>query len=523
MFEQLEKAKFDQLSKVEKQGILRNLASGYRMKMKNADEEILIDSMGNEFIFIPQSEKTKAMLMEMHLHEISFYPIRLDDPRIENYREELLQAEDDYFFDGVVRFMRIEGEWQASMVRFIDYGQFLQNVERDGFSLLNEMEWRYLAEMNVIERDQNEIIVGNRVSWNENGQFFLSALDDEALLTQQDGYRRVIQIDETLTMKKGALLTSDQLEVIQSCQETNTGYFGLMKGYLLEFIQTGIEEGRFNEDEALQDVEIALWYAYACNNLDVYEQYYDCCQWMQHSYQNARGCGVWYYRYSVALMYCGRVEEAYQFAKQGAKEDPTYPWIWLELAKLHNHFKQREQALSAVEKGLSLVPNDFEFLTLKKEIEKGYVLEQMEYHWIDPQQDQDLQEVEDKEKLQAISCILCDEEALKQIKEILNPLDWRKDCPYCSYHEKVGDHQVEMVFRMNEAGLSKKAAGWIEYWKNVATYEGNQMMENEEGLLCQLTSLLFDLNDDVTLIYYSKETDQYFHMCFTQKNQPNLN
>ena len=60
--------------------------------------------------------------------------------------------------------------------------------------------------------------------------------------------------------------------------------------------------------------------AYAWNNLDEYDSYYKAAQWMPASEKNAQGCGTWYYRYSVALMYCGRLEEAWQYAETGAQE-----------------------------------------------------------------------------------------------------------------------------------------------------------------------------------------------------------
>lgn len=48
-------------------------------------------------------------------------------------------------------------------------------------------------------------------------------------------------------------------------------------------------------------------------------------QWMPASEKNAQGCGAWYYRYSVALMYCGRLEEARRYAEAGTREEPDYP------------------------------------------------------------------------------------------------------------------------------------------------------------------------------------------------------
>ena len=75
-----------------------------------------------------------------------------------------------------------------------------------------------------------------------------------------------------------------------------------------------------------------------------------------------------------------RLEEALNYAEKGSQEDPDYPWIWLQLGKLRSHFGDKAGALEAVARGLALEPGDYEFLTLKKEIEAGAPLEQMEYH-----------------------------------------------------------------------------------------------------------------------------------------------
>lgn len=79
-------------------------------------------------------------------------------------------------------------------------------------------------------------------------------------------------------------------------------------------------------------------------------------QWMPDSEKNAKGCATWYYRYSCALMYCSRLEEALKYAEQGAKEEPDYPWIWLQVGKLRYYFGDKKGALEAVKQGLSLEP-----------------------------------------------------------------------------------------------------------------------------------------------------------------------
>ena len=66
------------------------------------------------------------------------------------------------------------------------------------------------------------------------------------------------------------------------------------------------------------------------------------------------------------------------------------------MGKLRAHFGDQAGALDAVEQGLKLEPGDYEFLTLQEEIKAGATLEQMEYHWINPDADQLLQQGQGK-------------------------------------------------------------------------------------------------------------------------------
>ena len=181
----------------------------------------------------------------------------------------------------------------------------------------------------------------------------------------------------------GSLLSKQDIETLDSFDDGVSGYFGQMLGWLDDFIKQGVQERKFTQHQAQQDLQIALWYSFACNNLDEYRFYYKAAQWMKHSEKNAKGCSMWYYRYSVALMYCGQLEEALNYAEKGIQEEPDYPWICLPPANF-SHFGDKVGALDAVAHGLDLEPGDYEFLTLKKEIEEGAPLEQMEYHWINP-------------------------------------------------------------------------------------------------------------------------------------------
>lgn len=307
----------------------------------------------------------------------------------------------------------------------------------------------------------------------------------------------------------GSLLSPEDIQTMEGWLEGSSGYFYQVLEYLTDFIEKGKEEGRFTDRQARRDLQIALWYAYACLNVDEYEYYYRAAQWMPASEPAAKGCGTWYYRYAAALMYCGRLEEARRYAEQGTVEEPDYPWAWLLAAKLRSHFGEKEAALAAVERGLALVPEDYEFLTLRREIEEGASLEQMEYHWIDPQFDSRLQAGLDRDaddKQRAISCIVLNEAGLEAFHAIFapDPADYAPNDPYCTFHRQVGSRQVEVVFLMNEAGLSKLDAAWLEAQRDRLDSGRWLNADDPEGAPGRLDTVLLGLDYSVRLLYRSR-------------------
>ena len=167
------------------------------------------------------------------------------------------------------------------------------------------------------------------------------------------------------------VLTAEDVAALEELCGDVSGYFYKMLDYLDQRVRDGVRQGEFTEEQARGDLDLALWYAYACNNIDDYDYYYKAAQWMPASEPaaEAAGSGIWYYRYACALMYCGRLEEARHYAETGVSLDPEYPWGWLEPAKLRAHFGDRDGALEAVRRGLELVPGDYEFTTLRREIQ----------------------------------------------------------------------------------------------------------------------------------------------------------
>lgn len=260
------------------------------------------------------------------------------------------------------------------------------------------------------------------------------------------------------------ILTPEDIRRLESYDNGTTGYFYRMLDDLENCIRTGVSQGRFTEEQAREDLETALWYSFACNNVDEYEYYYRAAQWMPASEKNAAGCGVWYYRYVCALVYCSRLEEALAYAERGVAEEPDYPWGWLQLGRLRSHFGDRAGALEAARRGLALVPGDHEFLTLEEDIRQGRDLAQMEFHWIDPDSDRALQREESPEiadKRRAVACILRDEGNLAAIKALLAPAEWEADAPFCTFTIPYGAGTLLGRFCMNEAALSKLPLSWV--------------------------------------------------------------
>ena len=330
---------------------------------------------------------------------------------------------------------------------------------------------------------------------------------------------RTEEDQESSVSAKSSLLSPAAVKKMEAMDDGSSGYFYKMRAYLEQYIQNGLIKGNFTREEAHADLGIALWYAYACNNLDTYQDYYRTAQWMPGAEANARGCGTYYYRYAVALMYCGRLADALRTAERGAQEEPDYPWTYLQLGKLRSHFGDREGALDAVQKGLALVPDDHEFLTLDREIKAGATIEQMSYHWIDPDFDRELQEASETgeeigpqgdrapdddmyAKQRVIACITLNEAGLSYFRQLFrpDPKDYEKDTPYCSFHYLIEDTPVKLVFHMNEAGLSKRSPAWLRTQKERLD-DGRWLKRTDDAGTGLLIEVHYELDNHVTLAY----------------------
>ncbi len=260
------------------------------------------------------------------------------------------------------------------------------------------------------------------------------------------------------------ILTEQDIHQLESMSDDTGGYFARMSLYLERLVRDGIREGRFTLEEAREDRDLALWRAFAWNNMGGCQNYYNTIQWMVHSQKNAGGCGCWHYRYAVALLYSGEPEKAREYLQRGTVEEPDYPWNWLQLGKLRAHFGDREGALAAADRGLALVPGDYEFTTLRREILEGRTLREMEYHYICQEADQSLQEDQDPETLQKrwdVAGILPDPAGLERNKALLQAESWGTDGPWCSCRITAWGRCFTLNLRMSPALFSRIDPQWL--------------------------------------------------------------
>ena len=179
----------------------------------------------------------------------------------------------------------------------------------------------------------------------------------------------------------------------------------------LEDVLNGLDEiqkeNNYTDEEMANDLQVALWRAYVYNNMDSYEYYELSEKTLAKVKDEGVKNGIWCYRYSCALIYLRRFDEALEYSRLGTKVDPAYPWGWLQLGRLCYKYNLLDEAFNAIDKGLELVPNDYEFLTLKDDIgnDRGYAYANS--HYINEEVDKNSKErlinIDDEELYQSFA------------------------------------------------------------------------------------------------------------------------
>ena len=90
------------------------------------------------------------MLVGRELKEINWEPVKLEDPRLrsewlEDFRQFALTDRDSLTLVGRARFERDGDSWQVSLYHEVDYLDFQNRLQKQGFSLPTADEWAYLC------------------------------------------------------------------------------------------------------------------------------------------------------------------------------------------------------------------------------------------------------------------------------------------------------------------------------------------------------------------------------------------
>ena len=114
-------------------------------EMERDPEEMILESMAPV-----RQVAIGPMLVGRELEEINWEPVKLEDPRLrsewlEDFRQFALTDRDSLTLAGRARFERDSDSWQVSLYHEVDYLDFQNRLQKQGFSLPTADEWAYLC------------------------------------------------------------------------------------------------------------------------------------------------------------------------------------------------------------------------------------------------------------------------------------------------------------------------------------------------------------------------------------------
>lgn len=125
------------------------------------------------------------------------------------------------------------------------------------------------------------------------------------------------------------------------------------------------------------------------------------------------------------------------------------------------------------------------------------------------------------EKQCAIACMTVNEAGLAYFRQLFrpDPKSYEKNAPYCSFSYPVGDTSVRLVFRMNEAGLSKRSPAWLRTQKERLD-DGRWLSRVDEKGTGALSAVHFELDNQVTLEYQYPWRDKNLYIPLDEDGNP---
>ena len=122
-----------------------NMRMAYGLSLIHISEEMIRESMAPV-----RQVAIGPMLVGRELEEINWEPVKLEDPRLrsewlEDFRQFALTDRDSLTLAGRARFERDSDSWQVSLYHEVDYLDFQNRLQKQGFSLPTADEWAYLC------------------------------------------------------------------------------------------------------------------------------------------------------------------------------------------------------------------------------------------------------------------------------------------------------------------------------------------------------------------------------------------
>lgn len=284
-------------------------------------------------------------------------------------------------------------------------------------------------------------------------------------------------------------------------------------GEIIKGLEALQKENNYTDEEMDNDLDVALWRAYVYNNMDSYEYYELSEKTLAKVKDKGVKSGVWCYRYSCALAYMRKFEEALEYSRLGTEVEPNYPWGWLQLGRLCYKFNLLDEAFRAIDKGLELVPNDYEFLTLKDDIEndRGYAYANSHY----------INEEVDKNSLDDRLINIDDEELYNQF---LNKSELEKKLDIL-HREDKNQEIIDIITSLPKEELTYDILG-----KLARAYNNNDEYEKGREVLLQIKDegekdSLWNFRIGYSCYYGGKleEAQKYFERCLElNPNEPDV-
>lgn len=278
-------------------------------------------------------------------------------------------------------------------------------------------------------------------------------------------------------MSTRKILDADELAALRDGADCDVAL-----GIIDSMVEKAVSEGRIKPEEVPLNAEIALEKAFFLLNSDTYAGYWQAAEMLRSVTPEPEDAAIYYYRLCAAEVMTAQMEKALAHAAQGLEADMSCALTFYWPAVLEAVHGSREKALSYVQRALELVPGDYEFTRMEKEIREGAPLEVLLFHSSTEEGDRDLADPRHPDTLlkrRAVNNLVMNEEGLNANVRVLGLTDvvqsGRDVTARCAFEAAGSRVALPVDFEMTVAGLSNLPADWLEEVKRVfgmvLTYE----------------------------------------------------